>query len=143
MEPKNNNEKKLPAQSIPSNKLQVTIISADENVFDGSIKTLTSVNKDGEFDILPLHTNFITLIKDKITLYKESKEKKELTITNGVLKVAENKVDIILGPFVGADILPEKLINNKEEKTGIITLLKERLNFQKPNNSLEKQPADA
>lgn len=95
-------------------ELAVSIVSADENVFDGTVYMLTSINEDGEFDVLPLHTNFITLIKDKIILHQTKKEKKEITITNGVLKVAENRVNIILGPFVGADILPEDVQQPKK-----------------------------
>src|SRR5690606_33355685 len=103
-------ENKSTEPKVGLRELKVTIISADENVFNGTVYMITSVNKDGEFDILPLHTNFITLIKDKIILHKTNREKQEITITNGVLKVVENRIDIILGPFIGADILPENML---------------------------------
>lgn len=104
--------------TIGEDELFVSIVSADENVFDGKVYMLTSKNNDGEFDVLPLHTNFITLIEEKIILHKTSKEKKEIPITNGVLKVAENHVNIILGPFVGADILPEDMLGKPTELIG-------------------------
>ncbi len=107
-----NNQVAQPKNSevkVGLNELEVNIVSADDNVFDGTVRMLTSKNDDGEFDILPLHTNFITLIKEKIILHKTTKDKQDIPITNGVLKVVENRVDIILGPFVGADILPENM----------------------------------
>lgn len=103
-----------PEIKVGLKELAVSIVSADENVFDGTVYMLTSNNEEGEFDVLPLHTNFITLIKDKIILHQTKKEKKEIPITNGVLKVAENRVNIILGPFVGADILPEAIQQPKQ-----------------------------
>lgn len=102
----------------PREELAVNIVSADENVFDGTVYMLTSKNNEGEFDVLPLHTNFITLIEEKIILHKTSKEKKEIPITNGVLKVAENQVSIILGPFVGADLLPEDILQSSTRSVG-------------------------
>ncbi len=108
-------ENKSTEPKVGLRELKVTIISADDNVFNGTVYMITSVNKDGEFDILPLHTNFITLIKDKIILHKTNGEKQEITITNGVLKVVENKIDIILGPFIGADILPENMLEPVEK----------------------------
>jgi len=118
-------------------ELEVNIVSADDNVFDGTVKMLTSKNDDGEFDILPLHTNFITLIKEKIILHKTTKDKQDIPITNGVLKVVENRVDIILGPFAGADILPENMAP-KNETSGKEVSNSE--NKSKQNQSEESPP---
>lgn len=127
-----------PEQKVGLKELAVSIVSADEMVFEGTVYMLTSINKDGEFDVLPLHTNFITLIRDTIILHQTNKEKKEITITNGVLKVAENRVNIILGPFVGADILPEDLQNDQlfSKKSNPNSLL-HKLKFLKREDTAE------
>ena len=65
-------------------------------VYDGDITALSSFNDLGLFDILPEHENFISIIKNKIILYK-NKSQKEIKIETGVLKVKDNYVNIYLG----------------------------------------------
>jgi F0F1-type ATP synthase epsilon subunit len=45
--------------------LQVRISKAAEVVWEGSAQSVSSENAQGPFDILPMHENFITLVKDK------------------------------------------------------------------------------
>lgn len=58
---------------------------------------VSSINPKGLFDILPEHENFISLIKDLIVVHKTRKDKQEIKIDKGVLKVTGNIVNIFLG----------------------------------------------
>lgn len=72
-------------------------------VFQGWISSMTAINHAGAFDIYPDHTNFITVIKDKVTIYFDSEGKmKEFTIQNGLLRVIDNKIEIYLGITVSS-----------------------------------------
>lgn len=65
--------------------------------YRGVVAAITSKNKMGEFDILPEHTNFITLIFNKLIIYTEEKKKIEYEFKRGVLEVNDNLVKIFLG----------------------------------------------
>lgn len=84
-------------QQIPLNILDVIIRTPEGITYKGSVEALTLIDEKGPFDILPLHTNFISIIKEKITIYEKKDTKKEITIEEGIVKVFENHVDIFLG----------------------------------------------
>lgn len=44
--------------------ISVIVMSPAEVVWEGEAKALSSRNKEGAFDILPNHANFMTLIRD-------------------------------------------------------------------------------
>lgn len=77
-------------------KLKVNITDRAGVVFEGDVDSLTSYNTKGQFDILPSHANFITIIKNKIIINTNDK-KDEFAVDNGVLKVDSNVVKVYLG----------------------------------------------
>ena len=77
--------------------LELTVRDRTRVIFNGPIKSLSSVNETGPFDILQSHANFISIIKDKLTIRVEGKKEEEMKIDQGVLKVKGNKVTVYLG----------------------------------------------
>lgn len=75
--------------------IRVIIKNKENTLFDGDVSAVSSFNDVGLFDILPMHENFISLVKDKIILHR-GESQKEVKIGQGVLKVKENKVNIYL-----------------------------------------------
>ncbi len=65
--------------------------------YRGVADAITSKNKVGEFDILPEHTNFITLIFNKLVIYTKEQKKIEYEFKRGVLEASDNLVKIFLG----------------------------------------------
>lgn len=78
-------------------KILVTIRSRDKTLFKEEVRAVSSYNERGLFDILPEHSNFISLIKDSIILHKGVSEKQEMKIDNGVVRVFKNEIKIFLG----------------------------------------------
>jgi len=76
--------------------LTVNIRSRKKSFFEGKTRTVTSLNDNGEFDILPQHANFVSLIRNYLVLNKGTKEEQKFVISTGVLRVKENKVDVFL-----------------------------------------------
>ena len=74
--------------------LTVIIRNKDKILFNGQAYAVTGVNDRGIFDILPQHESFISLIKDKVTVRKNTREKQEIQIENGILRVYKDKVYI-------------------------------------------------
>lgn len=77
--------------------LDVTIKSKEKVLFDGASHSVTSKNERGIFDVLPFHTNFITLIVDYVILDKGLSTEQKFNMEKGVFYVLANKVDVYVG----------------------------------------------
>lgn len=77
--------------------LRVEVRSRQGLVFEGDLFAVTSYNTKGEFDVLPTHANFVSMIKKKILLRKANGKIEELTIDNGIMLVEDNRVRIYIG----------------------------------------------
>jgi len=77
--------------------LNVTIRNPQQVVFSGKANSITSYNDAGLFDILPMHANFITIIKKNIVVHQKDKKDIEIPLEEGIMKVFENTINIFLG----------------------------------------------
>jgi hypothetical protein len=75
--------------------LAVSIKDKDKALFNGQASAVTSLNDKGQFDILPKHANFISLIKDWIIVYSGG-TKQTFPLKKGILKVQADKVSVFL-----------------------------------------------
>ena len=75
----------------------IVIRDRDGVLFDGKAESLSSYNETGEFDVLSLHTNFISIISRNITVRLEGGAVKRLPIQTGVMKVNKNNIEVYLG----------------------------------------------
>ena len=82
---------------MADSELAVKVVSSSKTFFDGKALAVSSVNKVGPFDILPMHENFITLLKKKVTVHKLDGQELEIPCENGLLEVSENRVQVFLG----------------------------------------------
>jgi F0F1-type ATP synthase epsilon subunit len=80
-----------------SKLLSVTIKRPERVEFLGKATAVTSLNMRGQFDVLPYHANFITLIKEKVTIHLENKEPITYNLQSGIIKVAEDAVTVLIG----------------------------------------------
>jgi F0F1-type ATP synthase epsilon subunit len=71
-------------------KLKVTIRNRSSVLFDDYVKAITSKNDTGVFDILPQHSNFISLISSPLILRKLDGQKQEIKFSNGIIKVKDS-----------------------------------------------------
>ena len=74
--------------------LNLHVRSRSASIFQGKVASVSSVNQTGEFDILPMHANFITLIKDYVTLDKGLKSEKKIPVKNAVMSVIDGNVEV-------------------------------------------------
>lgn len=79
------------------NTISINIENSDTVLYTGEVKAVTCINDKGAFDVLPFHANFISLIKDKIIIHESSGRDKEIDISQGVMKVINNKIAIFVG----------------------------------------------
>ena len=79
----------------PNQKLSISILSPEEILFEGQAYFISCINKEGEFDLLPYHSNFISLIYKKIRVYPTEGEIKDIQIGYALLKCFKNTVTIL------------------------------------------------
>ncbi len=82
---------------MKEDKLSVIVKSRDGIVFEGKARSVTSNNEKGRFDILPNHANFITIINKELIIERSKAKKEYIDVENGLLKVADNKIEVFLG----------------------------------------------
>lgn len=86
-------------RSIPTGNLFINVLVRDRSgiLFEGDVEALTSFNDKGEFDVLPLHGNFISIINRSVILRMGGEVSRNIPLETGVLKVYKDKVEVYLG----------------------------------------------
>lgn len=87
----------MPTKLPSKDTLHLFIRSREKLLFDGPVKSVSSLNTSGPFDILPEHTNFISIIKDFIAIGLPDGRMQKIKINDAILKVINNEVRIFLG----------------------------------------------
>jgi len=82
--------------------LNVRVRDTQHVLFEGEADRVNSFNEMGPFDVYPMHANFISIIKNKLTIYNQHQKIKELTFEQAVMKVKKDIVHIYLGMEVFA-----------------------------------------
>ncbi len=86
----------------PTSAENIFLIVKDREkiLFSDIAKAVSSTNERGAFDVLPRHTNFITLAREFLTVHKSDGTQTKLDLgASGVavVKVFKNKVQVFLG----------------------------------------------
>lgn len=74
--------------------LKVRINSPAKVIWEGDADSVSSENSQGPFDILPLHTNFLSFIEDKPIIIRHKGDNQTYKFKNSVIFAKQNKVYI-------------------------------------------------
>jgi F0F1-type ATP synthase epsilon subunit len=80
----------------PSDILQVKIYSPFKVYFDGAAKSISASNRTGQFDILPHHHNFITLLDAGDILVHTQSDEQKFHISGGLMHVKADQATVFL-----------------------------------------------
>lgn len=83
--------------AVSEDYLELFVRSRTKNYFQGKVKSVSSVNQTGEFDILPLHANFITIATKYLIMDKSLPTEKKIDFDSAVVSVIEGKIDVYVG----------------------------------------------
>ena len=99
-----------------SGKLFFELISPEKQIISIEVDSITAVGHDGEFELLPGHSPFFTLLKPSVLSYNVDNETYYAAIMNGFLKVSDNKVVVLTENAVpAADIDIQETMKLKSE----------------------------
>lgn len=76
--------------------LSVTVRTTKGIIFKNTALSISSANEKGPFDVLPLHSNFISLIKRNVSIKKIDGKNQIFEFQEAVLNVEENKIQVFI-----------------------------------------------
>lgn len=82
---------------IKTKVLNVSIRSKKEKIYEGIAKSVSSQNDMGFFDILPMHTNYVTLVSDFVIVDKGLATEKYVKLDKGIITVVSDIVKVYVG----------------------------------------------
>lgn len=82
---------------MPAKTFKVKVRDTENVLYDGEVERISSYNEVGPFDIYPMHANFISIIRQGLSLYSNKEKVKELAFEQAVMKVKQDKASIFLG----------------------------------------------
>lgn len=95
------------------NLMMLSILSPEKNVYSGTVKKIFVTNEYGRLEILPNHTEMITLLIPSVTeIIDENDNTKQLFTSYGVLQISKNNVSM----NCDAAELPEKIDYSRAEE---------------------------
>ena len=80
--------------------MQVTILTPDKPVFDGTIVSVTVPGTSGAFQILEDHAPIISTLEDGKVIIETGTEEKLIGIKGGVVEVSNNKIILLAEAIV-------------------------------------------
>lgn len=76
--------------------LNVIIREPQKILFEGSAKSLSSVNEKGAFDVLPSHAQFVATVDEYVKLILPNGSEKKFDVAEGVLRVKGDSIEVYL-----------------------------------------------
>lgn len=74
--------------------LHVRINSPEKIIWEGEAEWVSSENSEGKFDILPMHANFLSVIRKKPIVVRSSGKETPYTFETSVIYAHKNTVAI-------------------------------------------------
>jgi len=78
-------------------QLLLTVRNREKVLINEQVKSISSYNDKGVFDVLPEHTNFISLIHKFLAIRRVNGETLQIRLENGIMRVYKENVDVFLG----------------------------------------------
>jgi F0F1-type ATP synthase epsilon subunit len=78
-------------------KIYVLIRSREKVLYNDKAYSVSSVNDRGPFDVLPMHANFVSLIKKIVVIDANKPTEKSFPVDSGVLSASKDVVKVYLG----------------------------------------------
>jgi F0F1-type ATP synthase epsilon subunit len=84
-------------QKIRSDAFYTVIIAPNYKKqlgFSGYVRSISGVNSEGNFDVLPLHENFVTILSGKLLVVDEAGRRLEFAVERALLEASNNLVKV-------------------------------------------------
>ena len=77
--------------------MQITILTPESTLFEGSITSVKVPGINGQFEILKNHAPIVSALRDgNIRVIKDGGEKINISIAKGFIEVLNNKISLLV-----------------------------------------------
>lgn len=90
----------MTSSDIPQNlqNIRLVVRSREGILFDKEVLSVSSKNNKGDFDVLPGHANFISIIDAPLVVKEAGGQEKTIPVgESGIMRVNRNIVEVLLG----------------------------------------------
>lgn len=77
--------------------LQVALRSKEKLLYKGIATSVSSESERGQFDILPGHANFISLVHSYVIIDRSLSTEQSFQMEKGIMYVASNNIEVYVG----------------------------------------------
>ncbi|MFU2046922.1 F0F1 ATP synthase subunit epsilon [Avibacterium gallinarum] len=123
--------------------LNLTVVSAEESIFTGQVKSIQATGIEGELGILPGHTPLLTAIKPgivKLTLENDNEE--VIYVSGGFLEVQPNVVTVLADVAIrGKELDADRILEAKRRAEQNIVSSAKDANYEMLASQLAKELA--
>ncbi len=97
--------------------VNLNVVSAEESLFSGSIKSLQITGSEGELGIMPGHAPLLTSLKPGMArIVKDNDEEEVIYLSGGMLEVQPNHVTVLADVALRADDIDEQAAIEAKER---------------------------
>ncbi|MFU2059501.1 F0F1 ATP synthase subunit epsilon [Avibacterium volantium] len=123
--------------------LNLTVVSAEESIFTGQVKSIQATGIEGELGILPGHTPLLTAIKPGIVkLTLENGNEEVIYVSGGFLEVQPNVVTVLADVAIrGKELDGDRILEAKRQAEQNIVANVKDANYEMLAAKLSKELA--
>ncbi|MCW9699197.1 MULTISPECIES: F0F1 ATP synthase subunit epsilon [unclassified Avibacterium] len=123
--------------------LNLTVVSAEESIFTGKVKSIQATGIEGELGILPGHTPLLTAIKPGIVkLTLENGNEEVIYVSGGFLEVQPNVVTVLADVAIrGKELDADRILAAKRQAEENIVSSAKDANYELLAAKLSKELA--
>ncbi|MFZ7186866.1 F0F1 ATP synthase subunit epsilon [Avibacterium avium] len=123
--------------------LNLTVVSAEESIFTGQVKSIQATGIEGELGILPGHTPLLTAIKPGIVkLTLENGNEEVIYVSGGFLEVQPNVVTVLADVAIrGKELDGDRILEAKRQAEQNIVANVKDANYEMLASQLAKELA--
>ncbi|TYK65025.1 F0F1 ATP synthase subunit epsilon [Colwellia echini] len=97
--------------------VNLSVVSAEESLFSGSIKSLQITGSEGELGIMPGHAPLLTSLKPGMALITKKDDSEEVIyLSGGMLEVQPNSIIVLADVATRADDLDEQAAQEAKKR---------------------------
>ena len=81
---------------INMESILIKIRNPEGTLYEDTVISVSAKNETGKFDVLPMHQDFISIIKDELNIIEKNNSTKTFKFQKAVMKIKNNRVDVFM-----------------------------------------------
>ncbi len=94
------------------------VVSAEKDLYSGRVVEVFASGSNGDFQVLPGHVEFLTLLRPGVLSFREAvgTKKKSIYVSGGIVEVQPQEMTILADAALRVDELDEERLNQAQQE---------------------------